>query len=161
MLGTQWFWKFFGITEQGSTLQYFGITLQATPLRKVMCKTNETKKLTYRNSALSTGLKAQDYSPLSMARGPFQRNKNICFTIAQRCSNPCKILTLYSIHFNGKWMSKFPKTAFLPLGPKKQITWKYLFITREDGKKKFQLKLMKLIEEWKPSRNRQAKWGIK
>jgi len=70
--------------------------------RKVMCKTNETSKLTYRLSALSTGAKAQDYPSLSMARAPFQRNKNICFTIAQRCSNPCKTLTVYSIHFNGK-----------------------------------------------------------
>lgn len=32
-------------------------------------------------------------------------------------------------------MSKFPKTALLPLGLKKEITWKYLFITREDRKK--------------------------
>lgn len=128
--------------------------------RKVMCKTNETKKLTYRNSALSTGLKAQDYSPLSLARGPFQRNKNICFTIAQRCSNPCKILTLHSIHFNGKWMSKFPKTAFLPLGPKKQITWKYLFITRED-RKKIPIKIDEIDRRMKAIKEQTGKMGNK
>lgn len=77
--------------------------------------------------------KAEDYLPLSMARDPW--NKSIYLSIAQRCSNPCKIPTLHSIHFNRKQMSRLPHRTLLPLGPKKQITGKHIFITREDRKK--------------------------